>query len=178
MLTLIKPKKVKLFFGSIFSSHDIYLKTKRIITKKYGPIDFESQVLDFKYTDYYQEEMGSSLSRSFLSFKKLIEPEEMVEVKLSAIRIEKKFAILNKRRINLDPGYLNESKLVLSTTKDFSHRLYLDKNIYAEVTLIYQNRGYRNLPWTYPDFKNKSYKEIFLAIRTLYKNQLKKTPSR
>ena len=175
MSDLQTPQKVKLFFGIIFSSSEIYKKTKQTLKKKYGLIDFESKAYDFIFTDYYQEEMGSSLQRVFISFKKLITPENIVEIKLTSIKVEKRLAILHKRRINLDPGYLNEAKLVLATTKDFSHRIYLGKKIFAEVTLLYQNRGFKNLAWTYPDFRTKGYQDNFLKIRSLYKDQLKKT---
>ncbi|MFN3467301.1 MAG: DUF4416 family protein, partial [Candidatus Brocadiales bacterium] len=41
------------------------------------------------------------------------------------------------RPVNIDPGYLTSSKLVLASTNDYSHRIYLKKGIYAEVTLRY-----------------------------------------
>ena len=118
--------------------------------------------------DYY-----ANLGR-FISFKKLVKPSEIVEAKLFCVRLEKRLAIVGKRRINIDPGYLNEAKVVLSTTKDFSHRIYLGKKIFAEVTLIYRDKAFRNLAWTFPDYKTKPYKEILAAIRNLYKENLKK----
>ncbi len=174
MLTLSKPKKCKLIFAFIYSSEEIYKKAKNFIIKKFGKVDFESQPLEFKFTDYYKEEMGSNLKRRFISLKKLIEPQELLDIKLFTVKLERKLAILNKRRVNIDPGYLNEAKLVLSTTKDFSHRIYLGKKIFAEVTLIYKNKGFQNLPWTFPDYRTKTYKEILSKIRLLYKVQLKK----
>ena len=174
MLNPTKPGKVKLIIGFLYSSNDLYDKAKKSLEKKMGPTDFESNIIEFRFTDYYREEMGSNLKRRFVSFKRLIQPEDIVQIKLFTIKIEKKFSILNKRRINIDPGYLNEAKILLSTTKDYSHRIYLDKRIFAEITLIYKNRGFQNLPWTYPDFRTKLYKEIFLKVRNIYKEQIKK----
>ena len=173
-MKLSKLKKCKLFFGLIYSSDKIYKNAKKSLLKKYGAIDLESQALEFSYTDYYREEMGSNLKRRFISFKKLIDPTGIVDIKHFAIKLEKRYSILKKRRVNIDPGYLNEAKLILSTTKDFSHRIYLGGKIFAEVTLIYQRRKFNNLVWTFPDYRSMTYKDIFLKIRTLYKEQIKK----
>lgn len=172
MLKLIQPKKVKLLFGLIYSSEKIYEKTKKSLIKKWGKIDLESNPIEFKYTEYYNDEMGSNLTRRFLSFKNLISPDKIVDIKRNSIEIERRFAIVKKRRINIDPGYLNEAKLILATTKDFSHRIYLKNKIFAEVTLLYKARKFRSLPWTFPDYKTKKYKDIFSEIRNIYKNQI------
>lgn len=174
MSKLSKPTKCKLFFGLIYSSGKIYKNVRGALVKKYGALDFESQPLDFDFTEYYREEMGSNLKRRFISLKKLINPTDIVEIKLFAVKLEKRYSILKKRRINIDPGYLNDAKLILSTTKDFSHRIYLGKKIFAEVTQIYKKRKFNNLPWTFPDYRTRVYKDIFLKIRNLYKEQIKK----
>ena len=56
-------------------------------------------------------------------------------------------------------------KLVLATTKDRDHRLYLGEGIYAEVTLHYQGGAWRARPWTYPDCARGDYHEFFLRCR-------------
>ncbi|MFC1514354.1 DUF4416 family protein [Candidatus Omnitrophota bacterium] len=173
MLELSKPKKVKLVAAFIYASPQTYKKATSSLIKRFGPIDLESKALDFDFTEYYNTEMGSGLKRGFISFKKLIDPGQIVEVKLFTVKLEKRLAIVRKRRINIDPGYVNEAKLVLSTTKDFSHRVYLGKRIFAEVTLIYKNKGFRSLPWTFPDYRTTTYKNIFTQIRNLYKEGLK-----
>jgi len=174
MLQLTKPKKCKFIVAFIYSSEKTYKKALRSLTKKFGRLDFESSALAFDFTDYYREEMGLNLKRRFVSFQKLKEPSDIVEAKFFCVRLEKRLAILGKRRINIDPGYLNEAKLVLSTTKDFSHRIYLGKKIFAEVTLIYRDKAFRNLAWTFPDYKTRAYKDILVTIRNLYKENLKK----
>ncbi|MBN2119468.1 MAG: DUF4416 family protein [Candidatus Omnitrophica bacterium] len=169
-----KPKKCKLIFALIYSSEEIYQKAKRYITRKFGILDLESSPLEFNFTDYYNEEMGSNLKRRFISCKKLIEPDDITQIKLTSVKLERKLSILGKRRINIDPGYITEAKLVLSTTKDFSHRIYLGNKVFAEITLVYQNKGFKNLTWTFPDYRTKPYKNTLLKIRTLLKEQLKK----
>ena len=110
--------------------------------------------------------------RSFVSFKRLRDPGRLRNVKLRCVEIEKKFSRGGKRKINIDPGYISEANLVLSTTKDFSHRIYLGKGVFAEITLLYSGKHYIDLPWTYPDYKTNEYKAIFSKIRGLYREQL------
>jgi hypothetical protein len=69
------------------------------------------------------------------------------------------------RPLNLDPGYLGLGKLVLASTKDHAHRLYLSRGIYAEVTLNYQDRGWRHHDWTFPDYRRADYQQFFSQCR-------------
>jgi hypothetical protein len=60
-----------------------------------------------------------------------------------------------RRRINLDPGYLTEAKVVLATTKDYAHRIYLGSGIFAEVALRYKEaaKSFVPLEYTYRDYE-------------------------
>lgn len=171
------PPWVKLIAGVIFSGEEFFVRAKDELAARYGQIDFESGHIPFKCTDYYREEMGQSLWRKFVSFKPLINPEKVVSVKLFTNRVEKKFFFPGtcNRRVNIDPGYLNLAKLILATTKDYAHRVYLGKGIYAEVTLRYfKDRGFQPWRWTYPDYKSREYLDIFNFIRRIYRKQLQK----
>jgi hypothetical protein len=164
---------VKLIIGCIFKEAAAYQRAKSILEKRFGPVDFESAILDFTHTDYYEREFGSRLKRSFISFKKLIAPDALAAIKNATNRIEKKLSKNNLRRVNLDPGYLTLSKFILATTKDYTHRIYLGKGIYAEVTLFYKDKGFKTWEWTYPDYRSNAYIEIFNRIRALYAGQIK-----
>jgi len=167
------PLPVKFICGFIYSQEETYIKAKAILIKKFGKIDFESQLIDFIFTDYYNEEMGQPLLRRFISFKKLQKCEKFADIKLFCMKIEEKYAPQGKRIVNIDPGYLNEAKLVLTTTKDFSHRIYLKKGVYAEVTLRFEKGAFYELPTTFPDYRTKLYKGIFRSIRDIYRRQIK-----
>ena len=173
MITRRLPQKVKLICGFIYKTEDFYEKTTRILKKSFGPLDYETPVFLFKFTKYYNEEMGEPLYRRFVSFKNLVESESFVRIKLRCINIERGLSFKSKRRINIDPGYINLAKLVLFTTKDFSHRIHMGKGIYAEVTLRYIKGEFKNLDWTYPDYRNDEYKQFFLDVRNTYRNQLR-----
>ena len=169
---ICKHEPVQLIIGLI-GKESLFDKVKIKLSPKFGKIDFQSMILDFTYTNYYYREMGSDLKRQFLSFKRLISPGMMPDIKNYTNAIESKFFSSKKKRsINIDPGYLSLSKLVLATTKDHQHRIYLGKGIYAEVTLRYKDKAFCAWEWTYPDYCTKEYISIFNHIRReLYKEK-------
>jgi hypothetical protein len=168
----VRKGGVKLFAGFIFAGEEIYLKAKRKLVRKFGQSDFESQTLPFDHTQYYQKEFGINLKRKFLSFKRLIKPETLAKIKIITNRIEQGLAPQGRRQVNIDPGILSLSKIVLATTKDYKHRIYLASGIYAEVTLYYQDDSFQSWEWTYPDYKTPEYIQIFNYIRDIYSHQL------
>ena len=168
-----RPGRVKLVAGLLFNDPDRYNAAKKALTKVFGRIDFESGSLDFVHTSYYNEEMGPGLKRRFLSFERLCDLNNICAVKVRTNALEKRYAKEGRRTINIDPGYLDLSKLVLFSTKDYSHRIYLGKGIFAEVTLFYQGNNFNPWPWTYPDYKSKEYLDIFRTIRKLLQKAAK-----
>lgn len=168
------PEKVKLIVGMLSQEVELFKSAEEKLQKKFGEIDYESILIPFSHTDYYREEMGDNLIRKFISFKKLISPEKIVEIKIYTNKIEQDYSIEGKRKINLDPGYITLSKLVLASTKDYSHRVYLNKGIYAEATLFYKDKKFQIFPYTYPDYRTEKYLEIFQQIREIYYNQIRK----
>ena len=177
MGNLSRHKPVKLIIGLIFSQASLLNRTKNILKRQFGRLDFESPVLDFTYTDYYEKEFGTGLKRQFISFQRLINPQDIARIKLLTNRIELRFALKQgktdiHRKVNIDPGYLELPKLILTTTKDFSHRIYLKNGIFAEVTLVYHKNSFEPLEWTYPDYRTSQYIEIFNHIRQIYSTQV------
>ena len=164
---------VKLVVGFIYKEESFLRKAELTLQKYFGEIDFKSQELEFNLTDYYKEELGTNLKRGFISFKKLILPQALPKIKILTNRIEEKLSINKTRTINIDPGYLNLAKFVLATTKDFAHRIYIDKGIYAEITLAYHGKSFESWEWTYPDFRTEAYIKILNKIREIFSEQIK-----
>lgn len=166
------PLKAKLFAGFIFAKEETYLKAKLLMISAHGPADFESDELQFNSTEYYEKEFGKDLKRRFLSFKQLVWPQGLVKIKTNTDKLERRLALAGLRRINIDPGLLSLSKVILASRKDYKHRIFLKKGIYAEVTLYYQKKSFRPWEWTYPDYKTPEYIRIFNQIRNLYACQI------
>ena len=158
MLRPLLPKPVKLFLGMLSREAGLFVQCSRLFIHEYGPTDQSGPVLPWEHTDYYRDEMGPNLLRTFVFFEQLIDPSKLIAVKMQAMRIEETFSLNRSgvlcRRINIDPGYLTESKVVLATTKDFPHRVYIGNGIFAESTLhFHKNKGYLPVDHTYPDFR-------------------------
>lgn len=152
------------------------MKNKALLEKLYpmlekvcGPVDMISPWLGFDFTDYYYKEMGSPLFRKVFAFKKLIEQKDLAVIKEKTNAIEQIFAESHQRQVNIDPGYLLSSRFVLATGKDYSHRIYIGRNIYADLTLMYtKNKGFVTLDWTYPDYASKEMTDYLSKVRNKY----------
>ncbi len=142
------------------------------LCKSFGEIDYESELFLFTYTKYYDEEMGTPIYRFFTSFKNLVDPSTIADIKIYTNNLENKFLENSKRKINIDPGFLFPSRFILASTKDGSYRIPLHSGIYAEITLVYVKNNFHNVELTYPDFQSDKYKSILCDIRQLYKQQL------
>ena len=152
----------------------ILIKAKQRLKAEFGAFDFQSPVIPFNYTRYYERQMGKNLLRQFVSFKRLVNPGDLAKIKLYTNRLEQRFTAQFKevsRPINLDPGYITSANLILASAKPFAHRLYLKRGIYAEVTLVFREKAYRPLEWTFPDYRTPEYIEVFNKIRELYRQQ-------
>jgi len=166
------PDKVKLITGITYKDGKILENVLKRLSKIYGEIDFRLDPYPFTYTDYYKDELGDNLKKIFVSFTELIDSEMLPEIKIQTNKIENEYAKNNKRRVNIDPGYITSGKLVLATTKNYSHRIHLAKGIYGDVHLnIYKGKFRPNL-WTYPDYREEFVIEFLGKVREIYLESL------
>src|SRR5574340_490195 len=137
-----------LFIGALFSDKIIFDEVFPLLQNDFGNIFFQSSTLPGEYSAHYNEELGTPIHRNFIFFDRVIDPSTLADIKLSTNSLEDTFSQDGKRRINLDPGYLTLAKVVLASTKNYSHRIYIGKGIYAELALFYKDRHFLTLPWT------------------------------
>lgn len=145
---------------------------KRLLSEAYGDIDYEAEAFLFRWSSYYVEEMGEPIYRTFLSFKNLIRPEDIIAIKHTANRLEMDLAVNGKRRVNIDPGYLELGKFILATTKNQQHRIWIGDGIFADNTLYFRDGDWRGWDWTYFDYRSEEYLLSMRKIRDIYKVQV------
>ena len=168
MESIEKPEPAALLIGVISGDRE-FLGLCHEALERFGSPAATSPVLPFNFTRYYEKTMGTDLYRRFLIYPKGFRREELADLKILTGNLEKELGekthLSVPRPVNIDPGYLTPSKLILASTKDHAHRIYLGKGIYAEVTLRYQAGSFRGWPWTYPDYASKEYLEFFNGAR-------------
>ncbi|NLJ49951.1 MAG: DUF4416 family protein [Candidatus Atribacteria bacterium] len=167
-----EPNPVKFFIAVLFENTSVLETMIPQLEKEFGPIQWRSPIIDFTHTNYYQE-IGEKLKRIFLVFRELFDPADLARRKILTNQLEIQSGDAQKiRKINLDPGYFDGGKIVLATTKNFSHRVYIGKGIYAEATIRWEKGDFRPFEYTYPDYGSKEYRPSLIQIRNLYREDL------
>jgi len=163
-------RNAKLFIA-ILAPESLLADAESSLSAAFGPLDLKSEVFPFSFTDYYEAEMGPGLSRRFVAAEALIAQNTLPEIKHRTNQIEGQFSPAGertlRRRINIDPGYLTPAKVVLASTKDYAHRIYLDQGIFGDLHLRYEQGAYQPLPWTYPDYRTRQALTFFTELRRL-----------
>jgi hypothetical protein len=166
------PEPALLFIGTLYSNTAIFQKASKLLSDTFGEFLLASEPIQWDHSQYYDDELGKTILRQFIFFKSLIDPGQLADFKLKTNDIEQRFSANGKRQINLDPGYVTLSKIVLATTKNYAHRIYLGKGIYAEVTLIFKGNTFIPHLYTYRDYQDKQHIDIFLKARKSLKEKI------
>ncbi len=117
--------------------------------------------------------MGPALPKRFWVFENLIDPARLATIKRATndweaeigARLQAEGRSDGPRPLNLDPGYIDLGKLILASTKDHAHRIYLRDGIFAETTLMYTQKSWRALPWSYSDYQDAKNQTFFTECR-------------
>jgi hypothetical protein len=177
MWELRNPQPVKLIVGILAADETALAAAVKAISKSFGVIDLTSDVWPFTQTDYYKDELGPNALRQFVSLEKLIDPGKLAQIKHDTNSLEQQLADSLKlslpRPVNLDPGFIEPSKLILASTKNFSHRIYIGNKMFAEVTLMYEKGHWRHFEYTFPDYRQSCYHNFLTKVRTRLMEQLK-----
>ena len=175
-----KPRPVKLIVAVMAADQQCLSAALDAIAAEFGRTDFISDAWPFDQTDYYKEQTGANILKQFVSVEKLIDPGKLAKIKHKTNKIEQeqtkvahKLGVDLPRPINLDPGIIEPSQLVLASTKNYSHRIYIGDMMYAEVTLIFYKGKWEHFGYTYPDYRQPQYHEFFSKVRTRLTEQLR-----
>ena len=170
----LAPPEVKLVAGLLCGPDQSLEHIDARLARLFGKTDGRGEPWDFTYTDYYDKEMGRPITRAFLSFETLIGAGDIARIKCMTNDLERELARDGKRSVNIDPGYLSLSKLVLATTKDGTYRVYLDKGIFGQSTLYFEKGTYCPWPWTYPDYRDGRTIAFFNGARKTFQQQVRR----
>jgi Domain of unknown function (DUF4416) len=170
------PKPAKYFVGLLSSEIELLEFVETDLTAIFGAIDARSEILPWNLSKFYENEMGLGLLRRFVSFSRLDSPGNLADIKLKTQLVEEKYRGTGSerkgRRVNIDPGYLEAAKVVLASTKNAGHRIYLKSGIYGETTLLYFEGAFQPCPHTYPDYLWAETLGFFTSLRSVYLGQL------
>ena len=169
-----EPKPGKLIVGLLMKDKALFESLAVQLESLFGSPDMISSWMSFDYTAYYEPEFGSPLFRRLLTFKTLIDQQDLASIKVATNRLEDTYSLNQRRRVNIDPGYLLYERFVLASGKNFSHRIYIGNCIYADLTLIYRQGAFESLPWTYPDYADKPILAFLEQARNKYALDLKR----
>jgi uncharacterized protein DUF4416 len=169
-MAAITPHRPVLLLLAAFSRYpDAIDWAKSTAENAWGTVALQSELFDHRETDYYEAAMGRDLKKTFFAFDRLVDPADLVQWKETSNQWEIEYQRLGRhpesRPLNLDPGYLTEAKLILATTKDRDHRIYLGRGIYAENTLFFHHGAWQARPWTYPDYQRADYHQFLGRCR-------------
>ncbi len=163
---------VKLYISLIYRDEPVRNDAKEFMVRRWGKIDFESDFVPFTPPDKMAQEMGVPLFRTFVSFERLMDPGQIGLVKIGCIGLEERLRHQGKRRVNLDPGYLDSNKVLITTTHGGPAKIYHSTGIYLDMLLLFTKGKCQALPWSLPEFKSQTYDDTFLKLHALYKDQL------
>ena len=169
-----EPKPAKLVIGLLMKDRALFEPLAAELASIFGSPDMVSPWMSFDYTTYYESELGSPLCRRLLTFETLIDQQELAAIKLTTNRLEQAYSRNGRRKVNIDPGYLLNERFVLASGKNFAHRIYIGRCIYADLTLIYRNNAFETLPWTYPDYADQPIRSFLERVRKKYALDLKR----
>jgi hypothetical protein len=162
------PQPAKLVIGLLVNDKALMPDVAAKLEHAFGAIDMISAWMDFDFTDYYAKEMGKPLYRRMMAFGELIRQKDLADIKLATNKLEQSYVHNGRRCVNIDPGYLLYERFVLATGKNYSHRIYIGRRIYADLTLTFQQGTYQSLPWTYPDYADQRMIGFLKQVRDKY----------
>tara|TARA_B100000315_G_C14471873_1_gene538748 strand:+ start:573 stop:1055 length:483 start_codon:yes stop_codon:yes gene_type:complete len=155
-----------LFFALMYNNNEILEKT--INELNFGAILSKSPEYDFNFTDHYENEFGSELKKTIIIFNNNIQKNNLIKIKNTITEIEKNNSVGNKRKINVDPGYVNDKEVVLASFKKKRFKDDLGDGVYAHKVLEFKDGEVKDFFHTFADFKSKLVKEFFLGIIKQY----------
>jgi len=165
---IAEPPPGRLWLLMAYDDPALALKVRSNLEKAIGAIDFET---DAGPGNLYRSLYGGGPRQlvRFLSFKRLIGREELVDIRKKTLAIEKRYQSLALPQIELDPGYVTDYSVVRSSIEEDFHRIYLFHGIYAESLYFFERLSYRSWQTTPEFFRQSEVIAVFNDLRGIYR---------
>lgn len=166
----LKPYHKSVRFIAVFSRYQSHLDWlwERVKQVWGEPLSL-SPAFAFAESEYYRPTMGDQLLKQFAVLDRRYDPATLASDKILTNNWEEEVKLAltasEPRPLNIDPGYMTLTKLVLASTKNREHRIYLRDGVYAEVTLGFRDQRWQPMPWTYPDYQRGDFLDYFMEAR-------------
>lgn len=149
------PTPPGLLFGSFLFQKVRHTEADllQLWTEEYGPSEILRPAFN-PLMEYYSKEMAGELGRFLVITQNVYSRSELLKSKLLSLEWERKFAVQEKRTVNVDTGFLSLENFLLATTKNYSHRIFIGDDIFADLTFEFKHGKFQALPWTYPDYQD------------------------
>lgn len=157
--------RVKLIAAVLYPTDEWFEWTVEELTRLWNVPELVGDPVPFTTTDYYKD-IAPCLFRRFLCFQGLFGAGELAAWKLESGAVEAKSR--SPRAVNIDPGYVDGARIVLASTKDHAHRVYLRDGIFAEVTMRWRFGRWITFDYTFPDFAGGAYDDFLSNARRLW----------
>ena len=176
---LQKSRPAKFFFALASGKKEYLPEVEELISDECCKLGFRSELYRFSdFSSYYDSETGGEVWKYLAGAEGVLSPEEIVRIKRVVEGIQERFLFESDgtvcRQVNIDPGYINGWQVVLASVKNFTHRIYLGRGVYAETTLLYQKGAFQSLPWTYADYASRPVQEFLKMARDEWSRQVTK----
>jgi hypothetical protein len=173
MSQAVEPAPVLRMCSCLTGDRGLLPAVERKLVHAFGEVALKSPAFPFDGSDYYREELGDPIERFWYCFAALCGAELLPDVRRTTGRIEASFAADGKRRVNLDPGYLDLGKLVLASLKQAPDKIYMGRGVWAHTCLRYRFGELTAPDHSFADFRDGRFNGFMLEARKLYKTLLR-----
>lgn len=139
----------------------------RRLALDYSELDLESAVI---HADDTYRAHSARLDPGVRSFVSTILPAyltELPEIKRHCLKLEHVFHDVQSARINIDPGYVTDLKVVRISSHDAPHRVFLQRGIYAEPVMRFSAaEPITPLPSAAPEYLLPDTAHFFVRVRS------------
>jgi hypothetical protein len=170
----VETPQVMPVISVITADEELKEETQSILKSRFGETDLVSELYPFDLSDYYEEEMGTELTRRWYSFIELRDASHLTDWKYSCVDIEEMFLdTFSNRMVNIDPGYIDFGKLVLASFKSAPDKIYMGRGVWAHTCLRYGHGQFTAPSHSFPDFIDGRFNDFMLEIRRSYRRILR-----